>query len=57
MIATEGFVENFKRRAAEMADDVSPTVAPFVKAWATGDHAAMRRAVRPIAEELMAAEA
>jgi hypothetical protein len=49
--------EKLKHQMAEAADEFAPTMAPFVKAWATNDLAAMRRAVRPIAEEMVAAEA
>jgi hypothetical protein len=56
-LTNEGSVENFKRRIAEAADEFAPEIAPFVKAWATNDQAAMRRAARPIAEEMVAAEA
>jgi hypothetical protein len=41
--------EDFKRRMAEQADEFAPAVAPFVKAWAVNDHAAMRRAVEEMA--------
>jgi hypothetical protein len=53
----KGSAESFKRRMAERADEFAPGVASFVKAWVAGDDAAMRRAVRPIAEEMLVAEA
>jgi hypothetical protein len=53
----KGSTEHFKRRMAEAADEFAPEVASFVKAWVAGDDAAMRKAVRPIAEEMLVAEA
>ncbi len=53
----KGGAEQLKRRMAEAVEEFAPEIAPFVKAWAAGDHAAMRRAVRPIARQMVSAEA
>ena len=42
--------------AGEQYDLVSPEVRAFVKAYATGDRAAMRAAVRPVVLEMFGAQ-
>jgi len=48
------------KRMAEQADEFipdSPVAVAFIKAYAAGDRAGMRRAVRPMRREMVAAEA
>jgi hypothetical protein len=52
---TPTLLKRMAERADEFLSEDSPMI-PFIKAYALDDHAGMRRAVRPLAQEMVAAE-
>ena len=56
IIPASSLIKRMAERADEFIPD-SPIAVAFIKAYAAGDRAGMRQAVRPMAREMMAAEA